>query len=281
MKISKLGLRFYISGALFLVAGIGFALAWGAFGQQAEQTFTPTAGNGDAETSLVIQELQGQLETTNPGAARYSIIAEQNLFSPDREPWTPPQLQPDPPQEEEAPPPPPANRNDVALHGTYLSGGEKRAILSFRHFRSAPKSRILTEGQEARDEDGNARISYTVKEIHEDRVELEDSRQQTFSVGLFDNKQASPQTTQQKTTIEVEQGITAGPVASASASTGDGGSPSASPSSSQKGGQGGANGALSTADVNRMDQEDKDRLVKEGKLRKINTPFGNVYKPVK
>ncbi len=280
MKISKLGLRFYISGALFLVAGIGFALALGAYGQQAEQTFSPSPGNGDTETSLVIEELKGQLEAPSLEAARYSIIAEQNLFSPDREAWAPPPPRPEPPQEEEAPPPPPANRNDVALHGTYLSGGEKRAILSFRHFRSAPKSRILTEGQEARDEDGNARLSYTVKEIHEDRVELEDSRQQTFSVGLFDNKQASPRATQQKTTIEVEQGAIAGPVASASASTGDGGSPSASPSSSQKGGQEGKDG-LSTADVNRMDQEDKDRLVEEGKLRKINTPFGNVYKPVK
>ncbi len=279
MKISKLGLRFYISGALFLVAGIGFVLALGAYGQQAEQTFSPSPGNGDTETSLVIQELKGQLETTNPGPARYSIIAEQNLFSPDREAWMPPQPKPDPPKEEEPPPPSPTNRNDVALHGTYLSGGEKRAILSFRHFRSAPKSRILTEGQEARDEDGNARISYTVKEIHEDRVELEDSRQQTFSVGLFDNKKSSPQATQQKTTIEVEQGAIAGPVASASASTGDGGGSSAS--SAQKKGQGGDGDALSTADVNRMDQEDKDRLVEEGKLRKINTPFGNVYKPVK
>ena len=39
-------------------------------------------------------------------------------------------------------------------------------------------------------------------------------------------------------------------------------------------------GDLSAATINRMDPEEKERLVQEGRLRKINTPFGAVYKPV-
>lgn len=39
-------------------------------------------------------------------------------------------------------------------------------------------------------------------------------------------------------------------------------------------------GDLSAATINRMDTEKKERLVQEGRLRKINTPFGTVYKPV-
>ncbi|MFW5791096.1 MAG: hypothetical protein ACOCVU_00405 [Desulfohalobiaceae bacterium] len=39
-------------------------------------------------------------------------------------------------------------------------------------------------------------------------------------------------------------------------------------------------GDLSASAINRMEPEEKERLVEQGRLRKINTPFGAVYKPV-
>jgi len=224
-----------------------------------------------------IKELRSKLEKTQVGRNRYAVAADKNLFSPNRRAWQPPA--PKVPEatdkNQDQPAAPAATRRDVILYGTYIAGGQRKAILQFS--RLGRKLQRLAEGEEARDEKRPNGLSYTLVKVEPRQVVLKDSRGQEFAVGLYDNKRRRPLKTvaAAKPKITVEQTrapAAASPRAAASPPAGTS-SPAASRASAKTG--------LSGRQIHKLPAAEKEALVKQGVLKKFSTPFGPVYRRAK
>ncbi|NCC61631.1 MAG: hypothetical protein EOM12_11965 [Verrucomicrobiae bacterium] len=178
---------------------------------------------------VTADELQSLFRRERVQGSRYAVIADRNLFAPDRKAWEPPPPAPGPEEKPAEPtkPLPPLNPNDVFLHGTSVTNSTKLAILEFNRFLSPIKRRVVLEGETVRDDGERGKdFFYHVKEIHGTQVVLVDASQRSFEVELFSTK------------------------------------------SNVSG-----NFAIST-----MTDSEKDRLVQQGALEKISTPFGPNYR---
>lgn len=241
---------------------------------RSQDDFVASAGQEASGTvQATVKELASRLERRPLASARYAVAAEKNLFAPDRQAWQPPAPRtPEPEPEDDKPEDVPApQRRDVVLYGTYIAGGQKKALLHFKRLR---KGRfLLAEGEEAvDDEEDNGprsrRPSYTLLKVEQKSVQLKDDRGSEFSIGLYDNKQRRPvktASTGSTPNIQVEAATTAPAAATTANDANSAGDTKAAP-------------ALTAKQIRKMSVEDKESLVKSGELIKHNTPFGPVYK---
>jgi len=227
-----------------------------------------------------IKELKSKLAKTKIGAGRYAVAADKNLFSPERKAWQPPQ--PKVPKttdknEKNASPEPPPVRRDVVLYGTYIAGSTKKAMLYFKRFRKGHLR--LAEGEEARDAERGSRRPgpvYTVVRIDPRKVVLKDARGNEFEVSLYDNKKRRPARTMatKQPNIRVEKAALHHPTAASKTGRNH--------AKAQPVGRPGTSGrALTAREIRKMSREDKEALVSQGVLQKLNTPFGPVYRRAK
>lgn len=255
MKISIA--KRYVLMALVLAVGAG--LFWFDFGRRYMRAGTvrdPQMTQGGIEASAPgAWELL--FERRQPGKEEVAVIVEKNVFSPRRAAWAPPPPPEPKPEEPEAPkpPPPPAKRDGVELRGTAMVAGERTAMVHFRPF-NPPETLILREGAVAKPKSGPG-PEFTMVRIESDKVIMTDAAGAEFQVGLYDHsRQVASQAPAQPQAVV----STTAPAASAPTSSVVGEAPKKE---------------LSPAEVQ---QERNEQLVKEGKMRKINTPFGPVYR---
>lgn len=245
-----------------------------------EIAFTGTATSTTVNTAVpaTIKELRSKLSKPEVGVGRYAVTADKNLFAADRKAWQPPA--PPQPQVEnkdgaaKVPEVAAPVRRDVVLYGTYLSGSVKKAMLHFKRFRKGRM--LLAEGEEAKDEEtgksGRRKTPvYKILKVEAKNVTLKDERGAEFVVSLYDNKQRRSARTNNKKNIQVEAAVTVAPAPTKSSRPASLAKKSTSPSGS----------TLSARQIRKLSVEEKDALVKKGELRKLNTPFGPVYKRVR
>ena len=240
-----------------LVLAIAAGLFWYDFGRRylrASAVKNPdvTRGSVDSSSSGGWELL---FERRSPAREEVAVIAERNVFSPLRKAWTPPPP-PEPekvPEEPKAPPPPP-KRDGVELRGTAMVGNTRTAMIHFRPF-NPPETLLLREGGVAKPSKADGPV-FTMVRIEPDRVIMKDSAGAEFQVGLYDHsRQTAAQTpVQQQAVVSTETPKAAAPPASSVVSKAP---------------------RKETPDAI---QERNEQLVKEGKMRKILTPFGPVYR---
>ncbi|MCK5540121.1 MAG: hypothetical protein KAI69_04270 [Deltaproteobacteria bacterium] len=243
----------------------------------AEIAFAGKATPAVAGTAVraTIKELKSKLIKSKVGAGRYEVTADQNLFAADRKAWQSPVPPPEATvkKDEALAPAAVPVRRDVILYGTYLSGKVKKAMLHFKRFR---KGRILVaEGEQAKDEessDSGRRKSpvYTVLKVEAKKVTLRDQKGSEFEVGLYDNKQRRPVRTDNKRNIKVDTASSSARKLAKSAKHAK-----AAPKERVA-----EPAYLSAAHIRKLSAEEKDGLVAGGELKKLNTPFGAVYKRI-
>lgn len=197
-------------------------------------------------------------ERRPPGKEEVAIVVEKNVFSPRRTAWAPPPPPETKPEEPEAPasPLPPPKRDGVELRGTAMMADVRTAIIHFRLF-NPPETLLLREGTVAKPKQGEG-PEFVVERIEANKVIMKDSAGAKFQVGLYDHARQTeaPQAPAQSQAVV----STAPAAASAPASSVVGEAPKGEPSPAA------------------VQQERNEQLVKEGKMRKINTPFGPVYR---
>lgn len=208
-----------------------------------------------------------------PAREQFAVIADKNVFSPLRRAWAPPPPPPEPePDVEREPEPEPQKplpkRGDIELRGTAVMDKERMAILRFKNFR-AGQTMFLAEGAIAQEEDVKDGPKFTITRIEAESVRLKDGSGQEFAVGLYDHVREAPRSVSSEVSVEVA------PVAAP-----QGAAVTESGSSAVIVGEGSGGGSNGNSPETRMQrqQEKNEQLVKEGKMRKISTPFGPVYR---
>ena len=235
----------------------------------AEIAFSNKATPAVAGTAVqaTIKELSSKLVKPEVKAGRYAVTADKNLFAADRKAWQAPySASAETEKKDEAAVP---ARRDVVLYGTYLVGPVKKAMLHFKRFRKGRM--LLAEGEEAKDQDGDASGRrrapvYTVLKVEAKKVILRDERGGEFEVGLYDNKQRKPAETKNKRNIQVESAVVPQPATTAQ------------PASATVKGTAATLPSLSAKQIRKLSVEEKNALVERGDLVKHDTPFGPVYK---
>lgn len=266
MKISKLSLRYYIAGLILCLAALFFFFSYRTYATEAHTDLSKASQKEFKSEQVVIEELQSLFQARRSAPTRYEIIADKNLFSPDRKAWAPPPP-PDPEVVEEKKVLPPSSRKDVVLYGTYMSDSDRKAIIEFKNLRSQPSRLILGEGDVAEDPTGKLPFKFTVRAIQKDQVTIVDNkREEVFAVGLFEHERQKSRNQQAEASILVEEGSQPEQEQATVTKT----APAAQSKSS-----------FTRKEVLEMDDAQKDNLVKQGKLKKVHTPFGPVYEPVK
>lgn len=221
--------------------------------------------SGDIDTWTVL------FERRVPPKEEFALIEEKNVFSPLRKAWTappPPVLETETePEEELTPEETLPKRDDIELRGTAMVGEERKAILKFKSFRSGA-TLLLTEGAVAQDKEAKDGPKFTVLHIKAESVRLKDGAGKEFLVGLYDHDRETPHTPVTQTTMEVE------PVPTAQAAP----AVDSSASSAVVVGGTSTNNQQSAETRIQQQREKNEQLVKEGKMKKISTPFGPVYR---
>ena len=144
---------------------------------------------------------------------------------------------------------------------------ERKAILRFKSFRSG-QTMLLAEGAVAQEKDVQDGPKYTVLGIKSESVRLKDNAGREFLVGLYDHGREAPRQATPQASVEVAPATSeAKPAASQEAS-----------SAVVVGGQGGASASSGQGTTKAQQQQKNEQLVKEGKMTKISTPFGPVYR---
>jgi hypothetical protein len=226
----------------------------------------PPAGADQEEVSgMLVQELRAMFAEVPPPISQFSAVAEKNLFSPDRTAWAPPPPPPktEPDQEAEEPPPPPGSHR-IRLYGTTISPSEKTALLYFERFSSKQKHRLVAEGETVSDDGEKARGGeFVLQSVKKDAAILTDKDGHEIVVGLYDHERTDPPPPP-KPAADPKPSPTQPP-----------GQPVAAESQPPSAGE----------PIRRMEdipdsKEEREQLAKEGRLRRISTPFGPVYRPV-
>jgi hypothetical protein len=218
-------------------------------------------GDGDATDAWSLL-----FERRVPPQDQFAVIAEKNVFSPLRKAWAPPPpppAEPEAPVVEETPVLEPPRREDVELRGTAMVGETRKAILGFKSFRP-PQTLLLAEGEVASEKEIKDGPRFTVVRIENESVRIKDAEGREFLVGLFDHRREAPAATVNQSTVELAPQIapqSEAPPAEATILVG-GASDNVTPSK------------LSSDQL----RQKNEQLVKEGKMKKIYTPFGPVYR---
>lgn len=268
------------------------------------------AGNGQ-EQAVTMQELRPLMETSGESSAGdYEIIVEKNLFSPERKAWKPAEGS----QEETAEPVSAAQRvnaREFRLYGVTLTDQEKMALVYYQRLPENSRQRVVSEGEAVySDREGGDQI-FRVVSIEPESVTIE-AGTDTFEVGLFSHarREARSQPGQGAAISIGGTGDGAGqPSSIVPSAPGQGQTaPSGAPQSTAAGQQGpeiSSGGSDDPEAENQADSkpaslpellkkmmdkssqeagpgsnEDMEQQVQEGSMRRIDTPFGPIYRPV-
>jgi len=102
-----------------------------------------------SETRVTMDELRSMFEFSHGSGENHELIARKNLFTPDREAWQSP---PSNEEEEETVSASSLDSGDFRLHGITFRGDEKKALIYSRKFSDKNKHRLVSEGETVEDE---------------------------------------------------------------------------------------------------------------------------------
>ena len=260
-----------------------------------------------SETRVTMDELRSMFEFSHGSGENHELIARKNLFTPDREAWQPP---PSNEEEEETVSASSLDSGDFRLHGITFRGDSKKALIYSRKFPDQNKHRLVSEGETVEDE---GRELFTVAAIDSDFVTLE-SGGESLRIGLYDHERssvevaaqpgrsiviggkdetASDQDTRPHSQIPDElkpPGDKAGRVGSADPEGSEGVAEQEPPGGGlaelvdrirQARGENGEGDSKAPSREQARGNQDMERRVEEGEMRRIDTPFGPVYRPVR
>jgi len=265
-----------IASFLFLLATAALAYAsWQSYHHGVNQPLPTANGQQEDPAILLPEELRALFADVPPPVSQFSDVADKNLFSPDRKAWTPPPPAPKPKKEakpeEPAPPPPPPGDPRVRLYGTTITPDTQTALLFFERFSSKQKHRIVQVGDTVSDDGDRGEKNYFIlKKLEQDKATLEDPEGYEHVVGLFDHQRKSPppapKPDPESKPVPVND-ATSAPYTGETPENGDPSEPAGEP-------------------IRHMEDipeslEEREQLVKEGRLLKFDTPFGDMYRPVR
>ncbi|MDZ7761348.1 MAG: hypothetical protein U5L00_13990 [Desulfovermiculus sp.] len=317
-----------ISAGLFIIS-----IAWSSYQEQSQRSL-PNSETAVSER----QESSGQEVGSlfkNPQDLQdtsLEVIAQKNLFSPERKAWQPPAPKDSEKNEEENQESQDDRRasqrlqridhSKIRLHGTTITDTDKMALMFMDPFESKHKYRLAREGEVLRDEGERGEwLYYTVVSIHPNTVGLEISGGESFQIGLFDHQREKRKAQSKKTDrIQVVVGgkepkegsaQRTGPKAgeqepdessqpgSSQEAEGNATPQGSSPPDSEPGQDQGPDQEESSqprglAEVLKqlgqrqksqespgsLSSEERERRVEEGSMKKVETPFGTIYRPV-
>jgi hypothetical protein len=301
MRTTRLFSYRYILTALLLAmsAGVLFA-AYQLFQEEARRPLDESKQVASTDQALTRKDLDATVAQQPLQPARYSLIADKNLFSPKREPWAPPPSPPPPEPEKkpDAPEPEPKadvktvdNRKDVLLYGVATVDGRQRAILRFLQYQRNNQTRIVTPGERVSDAEGSRAPDFLVEKLTQGGALIRDlDADVRFVVNLHDKSnqaatarqvQAAPAPQQANVQIQSaapggKSGTTSTVATGTARTTGTGGGGGGGGKAAGSGPQ----GEYTMADIRKMAPAERERLATEGKLRRINTMAGYAYRPV-
>lgn len=267
--------RYYSPGVLLigmvLLAGlllIGMSLR--QYLLHTQKTLLPKLEASEFSSAAMLEEIQMLFGQAVPAASQYASISELNMFSPDRRPWSPPPAQaPSPTAEPERSLP--IAPGGIRLYGTTISTEQNLALLYFERFASSRKYFLAREGDTVRDEgERGETVYYQVVSVFQDRVELLDAQGNSVTIGLYDHQRSvaspglpPPNIVMQQRQPQVQhQTVPRQSIPNAQPIIPEGADPQQ---------------ALSGLPDS---MEEREQLVREGRLTRIDTPFGPVYRPV-
>jgi len=223
----------------------------------------------------------------------YAPIVENNLFSSGRQAWSPPLAEtPSPPPPLSAPQPRAPN---VRLYGTQVTAQDKIGLFFFGDFSGNNKHRILREGERVWDgEEREGGRSFLVERIEPDMAVLLDTAGRSLEVGLYDHHRIAsrgnsvpapvrqgPQIIMSSParppeTVGAPSRIAPDGVGEQSGDSPAQGQEELVPELSRQENDHGAPAPL----IPVQNHDEMEQLVEEGKMRKIMTPFGPIYRPI-
>jgi len=272
MKAKRYGYRELVTALLLLLVAVSLFFAWRAFRQESSQHEAELRAQGEEGGALVVDELAASLALPKAVDGRYQIIEEKNLFSPERKAWQAPPAAPAGTEpEQKIMPPSSLAKGEIVYYGSYTKGDLKYAILGFKKLRIQRGKVILAEGETAKDEQGAA-LWYTLRKVTPLAAVLENNQGQIYTVGLFDHESRNPKQT--KNTTEIKVAASEPPKAVATVVE------TAAAKEDAKKKEAEAN-PYTTSSLAKMPEGEKEALVQAGKLKKVNTPMGVIYQPVK
>lgn len=210
-----------------------------------------------AGSRSIDNDLKALLQSTPVARASYAVIGDKNLFNAKRTAWKPPVKNLDSTQEDVAPK---SRRRDVVLCGIFRIGDKKGAILEFPALNSKRRKRTMYVGDTATSDLNQRSQIYVLERIAKDSVTVKDYKGVVFSVPLYDGKKNKRRATVAAKTSVTVDATTAPAQKSAVASVRTGGAAEAQKIAKQR-----------EASA-RLEQK-----VKQGTLKKVQTPFGTAY----
>ncbi len=315
--------RYFFSLVFFLVGILIIILSFHNCRQLSNQELFQPTHSSHNKADLKLQEIKAKLSSGINLDSNYEQIAKNNLFSPEREAWTPPRPDKDEDGGNSGKDSSRSRRfshDGIRLYGTTITPSKKMALIYFEPFSDKHKYRMVQEEEIARDSgERGEEIFFQVKTIQKDKAVLEDPQGESFEVGLFDHQRSKSQPTssersqakiiiggkkdqggsvqqgkakqqasEQKSTTSTSQGKTPAEKDEQQEAKQD---QNASKKQGQESDQEKSKNPfksllekLSGRDAgsgssSQESQEDKEKMVEEGKMQKIETPFGTVYRP--
>ncbi len=269
---------------------------------------------GRSANQVSIQDLRAMFEYHGSSGADYRIISQKNLFSPDRQAWEPP---PDKGEAKETVARgPKVDSGSFRLYGVTTTQNKKMALIYCQMLAGGNKHRLAGEGEKIHDPDDGS-VIYEVLHIDQESVTLQ-SGSEIFEVSLYGHDRQIAETAGQNG-LSIVVGGTTEPIEVASKertrdepsperessdqdpaeevepSEPKGEQPPSAPVESRldrsdEGGDEASRPGLAEllqkmregrAQDSTSNVEDMESRVEDGSMRRVDTPFGPVYRPVK
>lgn len=272
MKTKRYGIRYYIAALLLVLSIAAAAFALQAYFNEASVSLPQPKAVGNGESQTALRELSSMLNRSQAVDTRYNIIEDKNLFVPGRKAWKAPE-QPKPAEVKKVVTVPAASRKgEVVLYGTFITPRKKYALVNFpklpaKDATEKQKRNVVALGETVKTE--ASVLNYTIIDIQEDRITVQDQAGQRFSVELKDENKKSPTKTENKSAISVKTDTAKSQSVSVKSSEQEKKAPSRNVS------------GMSPGQINALPPHEKERLVKEGVLKKQLTPMGPMYRLAK
>jgi hypothetical protein len=310
---------------LFMTAAVVVLLSgYKIYVHEANQELPPPSSKAQKGNLPSMEEVRALFHQSGAEKEQLDVIAQKNLFSSDRSPWTPPD-QDGGGKEEDGGNEGRGRRirvshQGIRLYGTTLTETKKLALVYFAPFQDKDKYRTLSEGDVARDKgERGEKVYFRVASITPESVEFEDPAGELFSIGLYDHQRQAAKQPSRDSQVQVVLGGMEEPApvetgsdrpAQAGSATEDARQGRASQRESGAQASEGGEAAegqveaeqeqpeseeqknekarnifelfkqLGTKGRDDVSQERKEELVEEGRMRKVETPFGTIYRPV-
>mgnify|MGYP001193092893 CR=1 FL=1 len=263
MKISTTQRHYAVAAVIVLVA-VSF---WADFVRRYVQVSVIREQGSSESSGPEVNESAGWrafFGHTGTDRAEFAVIRDRNVFSPARKAWASEGQDAGAASSVKADSP--AERGDVQLLGVAFMGGDRKVIL-----RTNPAGRAFTqsygEGDVVSGPEGAPGLMFRVLEIGERIVRLEDSAGREFSVSLFGHEREEAE--------EDDGSIYTTPTPMVIVGDDDAGKGGGK---SVENAQDGEDGEGYSEYSSEEDEMKNEQLVKDGKLKKIDTPFGPVYR---